>query len=512
MCQSILDHLPKNLSIRENLSSSQLIEEALRQNPTCELSAHGPLVIKTGQFTGRAVDDKYVVLEPYSEKVIDWDNNIKKMSPDTFLQLKKAILETFEREEKPLYIADQSVGALADYNMGITLVTPSASHALFAQLIFRRPEDKNPLGQFVIYHHPDFLADTTLFSTRSGTVISINFHTKEVIIVGTAYAGEIKKSVFSILNTVLPEKGILPMHSGCSQNAKKDTFVFFGLSGTGKTTLSTDEGVDVIGDDEHGLSPEGVFNFEGGCYAKTNGLSFEREPDIHMASNRFGSLLENVRLDPVTRVPLFNDTTLTENGRATYPLSALAHVVPSSAGKIPQNIFFLSADALGVLPAVSLLSADQAMFYFLTGYTAKLAGTEIGLKGVKTTFSHCFGAPFMMRPAKDYGELLKHYMSTHDIKVWLVNTGWFGGVYGEEGKRYPLAFTRSCIRAIQNNEIDKDHFNLNDIFSLKIPKSLPSVDENFLDPRALWKDKRSYDKVALDLRQKFEENFKKFSV
>ncbi len=496
------------MNIFENLTKAELMERALRENRSNKLSAQGALVIYTGKFTGRAVNDKYVVVDEFTERVIDWDNNIGKMNQNDFNVLKNEVISSFENANDPIYLIQRSACANEKYALEVKLLTNQASSALFAFNMFREPQKKYAMGTFTIYHHPHFLADTSAINVKSGTVISINFSTREIIIVGTGYSGEIKKSIFSALSTLLPEQGVLPMHTGANVDRYGNSSLFFGLSGTGKTTLSTDEGINLIGDDEHGLSDEGIFNFEGGCYAKTNGLTLDREPDIFLASNRFSSLLENVSLEPSTRQPLFNDTSLTENGRSTYPLSSLKYFSPSGTGPIPQNIFFLSADALGVLPAISKLNNDQAMYYFLTGYTAKLAGTEVGLDGIKTTFSHCFGAPFMMRHAQDYGTLLKKYLEKHKINVWLVNTGWFGGVYGE-GMRYQLSFTRSCIRSVQNHGELGVEFYQDDVFGVMIPKSLKGVDKAFLNPVTLWRDQTQYYRIAKKLKDQFDENYKK---
>ncbi|MBY0415736.1 MAG: phosphoenolpyruvate carboxykinase (ATP) [Bdellovibrionales bacterium] len=499
----------KNAHLFYNLSEAELIEHSLKKGASNKLSSKGALVFTTGKFTGRASNDKYVVEEDYSSNVIDWSNNIKKMAPNDFLKIKEELLDNFNDKKYQVYFTSTSVCADKDYSLGVELITSSPTHALFSKTIFRESVEDPALGKFTIYHDQDFLLDPNKYSLASSTVIAINFQAKEIIIVGTGYAGEIKKSIFSVLNTLLPDLGVLPMHTGANLTKEGYSSLFFGLSGTGKTTLSTDLDVDIIGDDEHGLSESGIFNFEGGCYAKTNGLSKDKEIDIFQAANQFKSLLENVSLDSITREPNYNDTSLTENGRATYSLKTLGHIVENSIGPIPKNVFFLSADAMGVLPAISLLTNDQAIYYFLSGYTAKLAGTEIGLKGVTATFSHCFGAPFMMRHPKVYSQLLKNFLNKHNIKVWLVNTGWFGGVYGE-GKRYPLHFTRNCIRAIQKNP-ENIEFDINEVFSLKIPRGLENVDSQYLDPKNLWVDKSSYDKAAIELKKLFEENIKKYN-
>lgn len=499
--------LTSKTTVQDNLAPSELVEMSLRQNNKNSLSADGSLCITTGHFTGRAVDDKYVVAETFSNNVIDWKANINKMEKVQFEKLKKDILASFESEGLPVFAMNRSVCANHEFGMEVRLLSNVASSALFAYNIFRDPISSYPMGQYTIFHKPNFQADPARYALRSPTVIAINFQSREIIIVGTGYAGEIKKSIFSVLNTLLPEKNVLPMHTGANVDQEGNSSLFFGLSGTGKTTLSTDKGIFLIGDDEHGLSQSGVFNFEGGCYAKTNGLTFETEPDIYRASNHFTSLLENVVLDNRTRKPDFKDTTLTENGRSTYSLNSLDTIVQSGTGPVPKNIFFLSADALGVLPAVSKLSPEQAMFYFLTGYTAKLAGTEVGLKGIKTTFSHCFGAPFMMRRCHDYGNLLKDFLVKNPIDVWLVNTGWYGGVYGK-GKRYPLSFTRQCIRAIQQGKASNVEFKNDSVFNLSIPQSLGQADSHFLNPDKLWENPSDYLEIAQDLKMKFDENFK----
>ncbi|MEA9357842.1 phosphoenolpyruvate carboxykinase (ATP) [Bacteriovorax sp. PP10] len=510
MLDSLNFGLSESAKIKLNLPEAMLVEYSLQQDSENKLSKDGALVIKTGNFTGRAANDKYVVLEPYSEKVIDWKNNIRKMTNEDFNSIKLEMLEKFNQGIRLTFVTTKSASADPAYALEVILITPSAAHALFCTNIFRNEQFDYPLGSFTIYHDPDFLVDNTKYPVRSTTVIAINFSTKEIIIAGTGYAGEIKKSIFSVLNTLLPELNVLPMHTGANQTYDGETSLFFGLSGTGKTTLSTDIGLNIIGDDEHGLSESGIFNFEGGCYAKTYGLNLENEPEIFKASNRFKTLLENVVLDELTRKPLFKDKSITENGRSTYSLKALENCSIDSRGPLPSNIFFLSADALGVLPAISLLTSEQAIFYFLTGYTAKLAGTEIGLKEIEVAFSHCFGAPFMMRRAQEYADLLKIFLEKNPIKVWLVNTGWYGGPYGK-GTRYPLELTRNCIRSIQKGVKD-NNFQLNEIFNLQTPIELDNVDPVYLSAEQLWSDKFEYNKAALSLKHKFEENYKKFSI
>lgn len=492
---------------------ARLVELALRENPHHSLSSNGALVVKTGKFTGRAAQDKYVSISDWSEKNIDWNNGIEKMSPQHFLNLRDDILKDLDRENfGNVYLLKKSVSAFPKYALSVQIITTSASHALFCHNMFRQSQEKTPLGTFSIYHHPLFKMNPEIYGTKSPTAVAINFETNEIIIVGTLYSGEIKKSIFSVMNCLLPDHNVLPMHAGANQSQNGNTSLFFGLSGTGKTTLSTDEGTSLIGDDEHGLSDEGLFNLEGGCYAKTYGLTEEREPEIFFAANQFLSLLENVVLDPSTSIPQYNDKSITENGRATYSLDKIPHLVCQNVCQIPNNIFFLSADALGVLPAIGKLTPDQAMYYFLSGYTAKLAGTEAGGPEIKMTFSHCFGAPFMMRKANVYGNLFKTFLEKYCIDVWLVNTGWYGGTYGNGGQRYPLAFTRKCIRAVQTGEAKKSSFITDHYFSIQIPTdmNINPYSSDFLYPNKLWKNSQEYSSNANYLKNEFKKNEFKF--
>lgn len=495
------------IQIKVNPAPAFLIERTI-QKFQGKLTRHGALCVNSGQFTGRAAEDKYIVRNRASENIIDWKGKIRELNDETFNELKVDFLKRLHLLKPETFIVEASAGADPMYSLGVNLITSSPVHALFCQQIMREKSEINSLGNFTIYHDPSLEFDAKKFRLRSSTVIAINFETKEIIITGTAYCGEIKKAIFSVMNTILPDYGVLPLHSGANSDAKGNVSVFFGLSGTGKTTLSADEGLQVIGDDEHGISDRGIFNFEGGCYAKTYNLTEQGEPQIYRAINRFGSLMENVVIDPESRGPHFDDKSITENGRATYPLSFLDDADHDGRGEIPTNFFFLSADAMGVLPAISSLDENQAMYYFLLGYTAKVAGTEIGLKGVSATFSHCFGAPFMMRPPMDYGILLKEFLQKHKIKVWLVNTGWFGGPYGI-GKRYPLTFTRNCIRAIQQGKGREISFNTDPIFSLRIPEQIEGVDSKFLNPESLWQDKNEYLKNAVELKRQFDLNYQK---
>ena len=490
--------------LRINLSNDELIKRTLDRKEG-ELAHNGALVVKTGVFTGRAAKDKYVVKSPSTREKIWWENSLNAMSPSSFQKLKDKVLQYLsEREE--IYITENSVGAHPRYNMGVCLITTHPSHALFSNYLFRK---NNPSVKetFTILHAPLLELDPNEFDLKRNVVITTCFDSKITIIVGTCYAGEIKKSMFSVMNYLLPENGILPMHAGVNEGNSRDVSVFFGLSGTGKTTLSTDKGKKLIGDDEHGLSDHGVFNFEGGCYAKTYKLSSSAEPDIYKASTQKGSLLENVvvrdgKLD-------FHDSSITENGRSSYPLDFIPDIVKDSKGDIPKNIFFLTADAFGVLPPIARLDKDQAMFYFVLGYTAKVAGTEIGVKEPQTTFSPCFGAPFMLRHPKVYANLLGKYIEKHNIPVWLVNTGWGGGAYGE-GSRYAIDFTRKIIRTIQKGDVNEKDMETEPWFGLSIPKKLADLDSSLLNPQKNWADENLYKEKAKNLARSFQEQMRKF--
>lgn len=484
-----------------------LVERALLMGQG-KLSKHGALVVETGKHTGRAANDKYIVRSPKTEKTIWWENNINAMTPDTFKALKKKVLEHLN-SHGDVFITERSVGAHKTNNIGVRLVTTHPQHALFSKYLFRHRIREFNDSDFTILHAPTLEVDPNEFGTKSGTIITTCFDTNTTIIIGTSYAGEIKKSMFSILNYILPEKGILPMHAGASRLENGEVSVFFGLSGTGKTTLSTDEGTYLIGDDEHGLSDEGVFNFEGGCYAKTHKLSPTGEPAITKALSRFGAILENVILTEKTGEPDFFDDSLTENGRGSYPLDFIDDIEPSSQGKIPAHMFFLSADAFGVLPPVSNLTKEQAMFYFVLGYTAKLAGTEIGVKEPSAAFSPCFGAPFMIRHPSVYAELLGKYLDKYDIKVWLINTGWTEGPYGI-GHRFPLSITREIIRTIQKNTLNIVSSEADPIFGLNIPSAIRNVPTSVLMPRDNWPDPAKYDAKANELAISFHKQMRKF--
>lgn len=497
----------KNQStVLANLHKSVLMEKAIKNNEGV-LGPKGELIVYTGAHTGRSAKDKYVVLNEFSKDKIWWENNINKMDQIQFDKLVEEVTSFLDLQEET-YSTERSIGSKKHFSLGIEFRSTQASAALFTQYMFKPFEKDGHDDVYKILHAPHFKLDPKSYGTKSETVIVTCFKRKTTVIVGTLYAGEIKKSMFSVMNFLLPDIGILSMHSGANQNSNNESFVFFGLSGTGKTTLSTDEGLALIGDDEHGLSERGLFNFEGGCYAKTSGLSLETEPGIYTASTQFSSFLENVKLTNDRSSVDFFDNSITENGRSSYPLSFIENRVESGEGSIPKHIFYLSADAFGVLPPVSLLTPKQAMDYFVLGYSAKLAGTEVGVKVPQATFSACFGAPFMLRRPEVYSKLLNKLMSDHQIKVWLINTGWTGGGYGV-GNRFSLKITRTIIRAIQSGKLNGAEFAKDEIFDLLIPKNVPDVDAKILNPKLAWANSDDYIKEANKLSQSFNEQLRK---
>ncbi len=487
-----------------------LIEETIRTGKG-HLSSKGALVVKTGKFTGRAANDKYVVKTPTTENTIWWENSVNEMTPENFKKLKNHIIDYFNQQQD-LYITENNIGAHTEYNINARLITTGPSHALFSNYLFRKDNFNNfdPSSDFTILHAPGLDIDPNEFGTKSKTVITTCFDTNTTLIVGTFYAGEIKKSMFSVMNYRLTDLNVLPMHAGANTD-NKNTSVFFGLSGTGKTTLSTDEGKLLIGDDEHGLCDSGIFNFEGGCYAKTYKLSKHAEPGIYKATGTFGSIVENVVMDPTTGYLDFYDDSITENGRSSYPLSFIDQIEQSAQGCVPNNIFFLTADAFGVLPPVSKLTNAQAMFYFVLGYTAKLAGTEAGITKPVATFSPCFGAPFMMRHPKVYADLLGEYIEKYNIQTWLINTGWTGGASGAGGTRYQIAVTRQIIRDVQDGKAQNIKTETDPIFGLQIPHKLPGVrSATILFPQKAWKDSDTYIKQAQSLAASFHQQMEQF--
>jgi len=494
--------------VHYNLLEAQLYEIALARGEG-QLASGGALSVTTGQHTGRSATDKFVVRDDQTENEIWWDNNAE-MSPQAFAVLRSDFCA--HGKGKELFVQDLYGGADPEHCIKVRIVTEFAWHALFIRNMLRRPqaselEDFEP--ELHILNLPSFEAQPSRHGTNSQTVIAGNLSDQLVLIGGTEYAGETKKSVFSILNYLLPKKGIMPMH--CSANAGDDgsSAIFFGLSGTGKTTLSSDATRQLIGDDEHGWSPAGIFNFEGGCYAKTINLSGESEPEIFATTGRWGSVLENVVIDPVTRVPDFDDGSLTQNGRVAYPIQFIPNASTTGIAAHPKNIIMLTADAFGVLPPISRLTPAHAMYHFLSGYTAKVAGTEKGVSGTQATFSTCFGAPFMPLHPSVYGNLLKDLIAEHGVTCWLVNTGWTGGPYGT-GHRMPIKVTRALLSAALDGSLNDVEMSIDPFFGFEVPLAVDGIDDAVLNPRSTWESPADYDQQAQKLAKMFTENFAKF--
>lgn len=493
-------------AIHSNLSLPELIEHAIRRGEG-ELAANGALVTKTGKYTGRAAKDKAIVRESGSDQQVWWENNTS-FEESKFEALKLKVNEYLKGKE--LYVVDAYGGADPIYRINVRVVVEKAWHALFIKTLLIRPDSPGLAGfipDWTIVDVSGMEADPAVDGTRSEAFIILNFAQKLVLIGGTQYAGEMKKSVFTILNYILPLKGVLSMHCSANIGAAGDTALFFGLSGTGKTTLSADPERRLIGDDEHGWSGDGVFNFEGGCYAKCINLSQEYEPQIWNAI-RFGSVLENVVLDE-NRVPDYSIGSITENTRVSYPVDFIENAVIPSVGGQPKNICFLTADAFGVLPPISRLDEHQAMEQFLLGYTAKVAGTEAGVKEPTATFSTCFGAPFLPLPPKIYAEMLRDKIRMHGSTVWLVNTGWTGGPYGE-GQRMNIHHTRAMVKQALSGGLDKVAFSKDPVFGFEVPQSCEGVPPEVLSPRNTWADGNAYDQKARELKTMFDEQIKKF--
>jgi phosphoenolpyruvate carboxykinase (ATP) len=493
-----------------NLSPAALYEAAIRRDEG-HIAAEGPLVCRTGQHTGRSPNDKFVVKEPSSEKHVHWGAVNRPVEEANFDALHRDMM-AFVRD-KDLFVLDAWAGADPSYRLPIRVVTEFAWHSLFARNMFIPETDAARLSehapQFTVIDIPSFKADPARHGTRSDVFIFVNFGRKLVLIGGTSYAGEIKKSVFTILNYTLPLRGVLSMHCSANVGVAGDTALFFGLSGTGKTTLSSDPQRRLVGDDEHGWSDQGVFNFEGGCYAKVIKLSPEAEPQIYQTTRRFGTILENVVIDPNTRRLDLDDPSLTENTRGSYPISFIDNSVPSGLAGHPSNIVMLTADAYGVLPPIARLTPAGAMYHFLSGYTARVAGTEKGVTEPKATFSTCFGAPFLPLHPNVYAKMLGEKIAAHQARVWLVNTGWTGGPYGI-GSRMRISHTRAMITAALGGHLDKVQYHRHPVFNLEMPTSCPGVPPEVLDPRTTWPDKAAYDAQAQALAKMFVENFKTF--
>ncbi len=496
-------------NVHWNLSVAQLVEESVRRGEGL-LTASGALNAMTGKRTGRSPRDKWVVEEPSSKERIWWGKVNQPISEENYLGLRQEVLAYLQGRE--LFVMDGFAGADPKFTMPIRIVTELAWHNLFVKQLFRRatPEQlKSHVPEWTVINACKFLGDAKKHKLNSETFIICDFARKTVLIGGTEYAGEMKKSIFSVLNYVLPLKGVFPMHCSANIGKKGDVAIFFGLSGTGKTTLSADPECGLIGDDEHGWSDEGVFNFEGGCYAKCIKLTKEREPLIWDAV-KFGSVIENVVVDPVTREPNYNDDSITENTRCAYPLDYIANAVPSGMGGHPKAIVFLACDAFGVLPAVARLSPAQAMYHFMAGYTAALAGTEANMgKDPTPTFSTCFGAPFLPLPPQTYAQMLADKMKKHKVHCYLLNTGWVGNAFGQ-GPRVPLIYNRHNVTHIRDGVLDRAEYRIDPIFGFEVPKLLPDVPPEVLDPRSAAKDKDDYDRRAKDLAAKFVKNFEQF--
>jgi phosphoenolpyruvate carboxykinase (ATP) len=497
-------------TVHWNLVAARLVESAARRGEG-ELAAMGPFVAVTSPHTGRSPNDKFVVEDPSTSDDIWWGKVNRPFPAEGFDRL-LADVQRYLSDRGELFVQDLYAGADPAHRLKVRYVTPNAWHANFVRNMFIRPDLSELPGfapNFSVLHAPEFQADPDRHGTRSGTFIIVNFARRMILIGGTRYAGELKKAIFSVMNYKMPKEGVLSMHCSANIGKQGDTALFFGLSGTGKTTLSADPERGLIGDDEHGWSDEGVFNFEGGCYAKVINLSAESEPDIYATTRMFGTILENVVLDPRTREVEFANQSITENTRASYPIHYIRNNVPSGRGGHPKNIVFLTADAFGVLPPIARLSPEQAMYYFLSGYTAKVAGTERGVTEPQATFSACFGAVFLAWPPTKYADMLGEKLRKHDSQVWLVNTGWTGGAFGE-GKRMKLSHTRAMVRAALTGALVKADYETDPVFGLSIPTRIESVPDEVLSPRRTWSNGAAYDSQAKKLADMFRSNFEQF--
>jgi len=496
--------------VRRNLSPAQLYEETLRLG-TGRLAHGGGLVTLTAPHTGRSPNDRFIVDEAGSTHLIDWGGVNVPIAEEHYARLKSDMIDRLNRCD--LYVRDARAGADPRYAINVRVISESPWHDLFAYNMFLRLAPGEGDGfrpDFVVYHAPSMKADPELHGTNSGAFIVVHFTQRVVLVGGTAYAGEIKKSIFSSLNFLLPAQGVLPMHCSANIGERGDTALFFGLSGTGKTTLSANPERRLVGDDEHGWSDQGVFNFEGGCYAKTIRLSPTGEPDIYCATRMFGTILENVILDERTREIDYDSGEITENTRASYPIHFIANAVPSGRGGHPRDVVFLTADAFGVLPPIARLGTEQAMYHFLSGYTAKVAGTERGVTEPRAAFSACFGAPFLPQHATVYADLLGEKIRTHGARVWLVNTGWTGGRHGV-GSRMKLGYTRAMVAAALGGDLEGVPVTVDPVFGLRIPGRVPDVPGDVLLPRSTWADGSAYDDAAAELAAMFRRNFEQFA-
>ncbi|MFC7290133.1 phosphoenolpyruvate carboxykinase [Hirschia litorea] len=493
-----------------NLKEAPLYEAAIRRGEG-EVAKGGALVVKTGEHTGRSAKDKFTVRNAYTEKTVWWDNN-ESITPEQFDLLWEDFQAHMNGNE--LYVQQLFGGADLDHRVSVRIVNELAWHNLFIRHLLRRPTDAELAtfeNDFTIVNLPSFRADPARHGTRSSTVIAVNFEKKMILIGGTSYAGETKKSVFTILNYLLPESNVMPMHCSVNTSEKEDAAIFFGLSGTGKTTLSADQSRILVGDDEHGWSENGLFNFEGGCYAKMINLSQEAEPEIYATTKQWGTVLENTVMDPVTRELDLFDNSLAENSRGAYPISAIPNASESGRCGQPKNLIMLTADAFGVLPPIAKLTPEQAMYHFLSGYTAKVAGTEKGVTEPTAAFSTCFGAPFMPRHPSEYGDLLGKLIEKYNVDCWLVSTGWTGGPYGT-GSRMPIKATRALLNAALDGSLVRGEFRKDETFGFMVPTKLEGVDDKILTPRETWADKAAYDAQAAKLAGMFVKNFKVFEA
>ena len=499
-----------------NLLTAPLYEQAVRRGEAM-IAVDGPLVVTTGRHTGRSAQDRFIVRDETTEQTIWWGKSNKPMESDAFDRLHADFLAALSQQDE-LFVADLHGGSQPEHRVKVRVVNELAWHNLFIRTMLVRPESDELTGfvpDYTIIDLPSFKADPERHGCRSETVIAINLTKKLILIGGTQYGGEMKKSVFGLLNYLLPEAGIMPMHCSANIGPDGDTAVFFGLSGTGKTTLSADPARTLIGDDEHGWSDSAVFNFEGGCYAKMIRLSEEAEPEIFATTRRFGTVLENVVMDPESRELDLDDNRLAENSRGAYPIDFIPNSSDENMGPVPKTIVMLTADAFGVLPPIARLTPDQAMFHFLSGYTAKVAGTEIGVTEPEATFSTCFGAPFMPRHPSVYGNLLKERIARGNVTCWLVNTGWTGGKYGV-GKRMPIKATRALLNAALDGTLGSAEFRKDPYFGFEVPVAVPNlermgVDSAILDPRSTWADKVDFDRTAARLVDLFCDNFEQFA-
>ncbi|MGH2407948.1 MAG: phosphoenolpyruvate carboxykinase (ATP) [Candidatus Limnocylindrales bacterium] len=493
-----------------NLSVPVLYEAAIRRDEGV-IAAGGPLVVMTGIHTGRSPKDKFIVDEPGSHDKVWWGEVNRPIGEAHYERLREKVIGHLAAHES--FVKDAYVGADPLHRRSVRVTTETAWASLFAHNLFIRPSAEEAAAfrpDFTIYDAPSLVADPATDGTRSGTFILVHVSRREVLIGGTAYAGEIKKSAFTVMNFLLPDEGVLPMHSSVNVGPAGDPAIFFGLSGTGKTTLVADPTRMLIGDDEHGWGPNGVFNFEGGCYAKTIRLSPIYEPDIFSTTKRFGTVLENVAMDPDTRLLDLDSEAVTENTRAAFPVTFISNAVEPGITGHPRTLIFLTADAFGVLPPISRLTPEQAMYHFISGYTAKLAGTEVGVKEPSATFSTCFGAPFMPRHPGLYARMLGERMKAHDIPVWLINTGWTGGQYGV-GQRININHTRAMVHAAIERKLEGADFVTDPIFGLSVPAAVPDVPSELLDPRATWPDSQAYDVQANTLAAMFAANIVQFA-